>query len=97
MYKLDEHHNVIECDAFEAAEYRYSNSVHVGNDYIDNIRVSTVFLHMDHNWDGGTPVLFETMIFGGEHDGFQERYCTWDEAVIGHQKALTLVASELKE
>ena len=54
--------------------------------------VSTVFLGMDHSFDGGTPVLFETMIFGGEYDQFQERYCTWDEAEEGHKVACELVS-----
>ena len=29
--------------------------------------------------------------FGGEHDQYQERYCTWDEAEKGHQIACELV------
>ena len=58
----------------------------------DAIRVSTVFLGLDHNfgWDG-PPVLFETMVFGGEHDREQERYCTWDEAEAGHKRYVELV------
>jgi hypothetical protein len=31
------------------------------------------------------------MIFGGEHDQRQERYCTWDEAEKGQQIACDLV------
>jgi hypothetical protein len=31
------------------------------------------------------------MIFGGDHDGYCERYCTWEEAEAGHQKAIELV------
>jgi hypothetical protein len=52
--------------------------------------ISTVFLGIDHSYNGGTPVLFETMIFGGEHDLYQERYCTWDEAEEGHRLACEL-------
>ena len=63
----------------------------VGRDQFGDVRVSTVFLGMDHSFSGGTPVLFETMIFGGEHDQYQERYCTWDEAEKGHQIACELV------
>lgn len=49
--------------------------------------VSTVFLGLDHNFcDDGPPLLFETMVFGGEHDQYQERYSTWDEAVNGHDR-----------
>jgi hypothetical protein len=53
-------------------------------------RVSTVFLGIDHSFHGGTPILFETMIFGGPHDGYQERYETWDDAVLGHINALLM-------
>lgn len=63
---------------------------HVANTEINGITVSTVFLGLDHSWGGGTPILFETMIFGGEHDQFQERYSTWAEAEAGHRAACEL-------
>jgi hypothetical protein len=63
----------------------------IGKDQFGSVSVSTVFLGMDHSFGGGSPVLFETMIFGGEHDQYQERYCTWDEAEKGHQIACDLV------
>ncbi len=53
--------------------------------------ISTVFLGINHAFGGGEPILFETMIFGGEHDGFQARYSTWEEAEVGHQKAIELI------
>jgi hypothetical protein len=57
--------------------------------------ISTVFLSMDHSLAGligdGTPVLFETMVFGGEHDGYQERYHTYDEAEEGHKRICDMV------
>lgn len=50
----------------------------------DDIRVSTVFLGMNrHN-------LFETMIFGGQHEGYQNRYYTYNDALEGHQRACEL-------
>lgn len=55
-----------------------------------NIMVSTVFLGLDHGWNGEL-VLFETMIFGGDHDGYQERYATWEDAEKGHQMAIEMV------
>lgn len=64
---------------------------HVGNDMIGDIHVSTVFLAIDHNWNGGRPILFETMIFGGEHDQYQERCSTWEEAEEMHARALKMV------
>lgn len=61
-------------------------------DKIGDVRVSTVFLSMDHARIGETtPVLWETMIFGGEHDGYQERYTSHEDALAGHQRALDLV------
>lgn len=57
-----------------------------------NCNISTVFLGSYHNFgDTGEPILFETMIFGGEHDQYQERYCTWEEAEIGHKQAVQMV------
>lgn len=57
----------------------------------DGVRVSTVFLGINHAFHGDEPVLFETMIFGGEHDSHTERYCTWEEAEAGHNKAIDLI------
>ena len=49
-----------------------------------DIEVSTVFLGLDHQFGDGPPLLFETMIFGGERNQEQWRYTTWDEAEAGH-------------
>ncbi len=60
-----------------------------------SIRISTVFLGIDHDFGGsGPPILFETMIFGGEHDEYQERYTTWDQAEAGHKRAVEMVHLE---
>lgn len=68
----------------------------VKKDTIDGIFISTIFLAWDHSWeDGGTPILFETMIFGGKHDQYQERYSTWVEARKGHKRAVNLVKKSL--
>ena len=68
----------------------------------DGGMVSTVFLGLDHNYgDLGPPILFESMVFGPEHEttlfgkpfttrdsSRQERYRTWDEAEAGHRAIL---------
>lgn len=54
------------------------------------VRVSTVFLGLDHSFGDGPPILFETMIFGGKHNEYQERYATWEEAKSGHKEAVKL-------
>jgi hypothetical protein len=67
----------------------------VGSTVLDGeAHVSTVFLGLDHAFGvGGPPILFETMIFGGPHGGYCERYATWAEAEAGHQIAVALASS----
>lgn len=40
--------------------------------WIGNVRVSTVFLGLDHSWGKGPPVLWETMTFSNRKD-FDQR------------------------
>jgi len=61
------------------------------------IRVSTVFLGLDHQYFAGPPILFETMIFHGPLNEYQERYETWDEASKGHDIAVEKVRKALDE
>ena len=56
-----------------------------------DVNILTVFLAIDHSFGGDEPVLFETMIFGGPLNDWQERAKTWDEAVQTHNKAVGLV------
>lgn len=56
----------------------------------DGVRVSTVFLGLDHSFGLGPPLLWETMIFGGPHDSYQERHSSIDGARRGHETALAL-------
>lgn len=71
----------------------------VGDDKIeridaDPVRVSTVFLGLDHSFGDGPPLLFESMVFGGPLDGEQHRYCTLDEAERGHKHLLAESVTE---
>jgi hypothetical protein len=63
----------------------------VAKTMVGEVRVSTVFLGLDHNWDDGPPLLFETMVFGGKYDNDMWRYSTWAQAEEGHAKAVALV------
>jgi hypothetical protein len=70
----------------------------VKQDTIDDVFISTVFLGMDHSWSnkpGHKPVLWETMIFGGEYSEYQERYTSHHDALEGHQKAIDLVNKKI--
>lgn len=59
---------------------------------IGDVRVSTVFLGLNHNFaDDGPPILFETMVFGDPHNGEIWRYESWKDAEIGHQEAVDAV------
>lgn len=60
----------------------------------ENTKVSTVFLGIDHNFGfGGSPILYETMVFGGSLDGEQERYTTREDALRGHKELLSRVGA----
>lgn len=75
----------------EWARWYQTADRHVSRTEVDKVVVSTVFLGLDHNYSQvGPPLLFETMIFGGKHDDYQERYSTWNEAEEGHRKACAL-------
>lgn len=51
----------------------------------DAIRVSTVFLGIDHNLGRGRPHFFETMAFGHDDLEVMDRCSTWQEALDQHQ------------
>lgn len=68
---------------------------HVAKDVVGDVLVSTVFLALDHSWGDGPPQLYETMIFGGQHDEYQERYATKEAALAGHDSALAMVRDSL--
>lgn len=65
----------------------------VKNNQLENCTVSTVFLGLDHSLEGNPPLLFETMVFGGENDSYQKRYSTWDEAMEGHTHVVAMCKS----
>ena len=61
----------------------------------NGVRVSTVFLGLDHSHSfDGPPVLWETMVFGGKYDGEQERYSSFEAAQCGHQQMIAKVFGE---
>jgi hypothetical protein len=78
------------------AMWRTEHDTRIALTAVGNITISTVFLGIDHNWSNrGPAVLFETMVFGGEHDGAQQRYSTKDYALIGHEQAVALVRATI--
>ena len=59
------------------------------------IEVSTIFLALDHGWNGSVPVLWETMVFGGPDDMEQRRYSSRTAAEAGHAETVTCVKAAL--
>ena len=65
----------------------------VKQETIGKYRVSTVFLGLNHRYDVGPPLIFETMVFALEEDGSvnyseleTERYSTEEQALRGHKE-----------
>jgi hypothetical protein len=98
-YILDNNHKPVPADVMVAAKWREDNPniKRVAYDELkdlngDDVRISTVFLGLDHAWDSDIPTLWETMIFGGENDqAYQERYTSYEQAIEGHQKAINFI------
>lgn len=62
----------------------------------EEVSVSTVFLGINHRFiPDQSPLLFETMVFGGTMDNAQWRYSTWEEAEAGHEKVLQQLYKEM--
>lgn len=92
-YTLDQSHRVVPCpDVLTWGRFFENDDMRrVALTETADWRVSTVFIGLDHRFSGdGPPLVFETMIFGGPHDEYQEHYSTWDEAKAGHEKAVDL-------
>ena len=82
-------------DIYEWGKWIEKVNRHVGDYKRRGVRVSTVFLGLDHRYYGkGKPILFETIVFGGKLDGEQERYCTWKEAESGHREMIERIKKE---
>jgi len=65
---------------------------------LDDVRVSTVFLGMEHNFGlSGKPILWETMVFGIDDDSYQERYDSLPAAKAGHKEATKWAKEKMKK
>ncbi len=67
----------------------------VKQEKVGETKVSTVFLGLNHNYEEGPPVLWETMIFSSEHPGIdqtQDRCSgTREQAEAMHERMMELV------
>ena len=104
FYRLDEDKNIIACkDAIEWARAFESMNRHVKETITPEFRISTVFIGMDMRFsaeEGDLPILFETMVFATKNmdgtdftgeDSYCDRYCTYEEAMIGHDNVFNKI------
>jgi hypothetical protein len=91
-YILDESNTPVAVDLMAWVSFIDRDRNRVALDERGDVTVSTVFLGLDHSFrpGDGPPVLWETMIFGGKHDQYQERYTSHVEAVEGHARAVAM-------
>lgn len=82
-------------DLMEHVEWRMEHGdMPIAETEVGCLRVSTIFLGLDHNYARtGDPLLFETMIFGDGADHYQTWCSTWDEAERMHAAAEVVAAS----
>lgn len=85
MNYILEGHKPVKTDLIAWANWFSTAERHVEDEMIGDVRVSTVFLGLDHSFGSGRPLLFETMVFGGPLDQEMARYTTWEEAEEGHK------------
>jgi hypothetical protein len=81
--------------------YEERDNRRVALDEVNGVRVSTVFLGLDHGWGRGAPVLWETMSFPREDtppddprwkwSDYQERYTSAADARAGHARVVEAV------
>ena len=94
-YILENKKAVLVKDVLEWARKFEIQDRRVAQDKIKNISISTVFLGVDHGFGSIRPLLFETMVFGGELDQEMVRYTTWQEAETGHKMMVERVKERL--
>jgi hypothetical protein len=82
-------------DTFEWSRLRKNGGFIVKKTKVGDVEVSTVWLGLDHGYgEGHKPVIFETLVFGGEFGGDGDRYCTEDEANAGHERWVAAVTGD---
>jgi len=82
-YILD-NHEAVPVDLMTWAKWFEKADRTVATTNVGEMRVSTVFLGLNHQYGDGPPLLFETLVFGGALADEMDRYSTWQEAEAGH-------------
>jgi hypothetical protein len=97
LYILDGKMAVRCYSLMDRAVWCKAHDKHIADDTVADIRISTIFLGLDHNFgDRGDPLLFETMVFLPDGDSVsQVRYFTYGEAEAGHKELVELVKKQV--
>ena len=97
-YKLDKNKKVVKATSEEFAKLMMNIEARkVAKTKVGICEVSTVFLGMNHAFRSDKIIVFESMVFGGNNDGMQRRYSTWDEAVKGHNEIVEELSAATDE
>jgi hypothetical protein len=98
LYKLDEAGDPVPCtDPIEwAVWFEQSDAVRIvaNTDLPSGVNVSTVFLGIDMSMRED-PMLWETMIFGGDYDCACDRYRSRKDALVGHEMWVLVAKGEM--
>lgn len=106
MYVLEGQRAVPEPDLIKWGQFMQSEKrtvkkstakIKLGGLAIGEVVISTVFLGLDHSFNNGGPLLFETMVFGGIMDQEQDRCGTWEAAEKMHELMCERVKTAYKE
>lgn len=93
-YILNADHSVQPAELMEWARWFEKNGERRRVDATElpeGVLVSTVFLGLDHSFGDGPPLIFETMAFQNGEEALCWRYSTWNDAKLGHDRAVELI------
>jgi hypothetical protein len=92
QFILDGKTPVLEPDHTKASRWMIENrdKLVIARTNLLDAYVSTVFLGLNHNLGPGPPLLFETLVIDGPHDGYRRRCSTWAQAEAQHRAACAL-------
>ena len=100
-YVLDENRRVVLCEDLLTWAHWFERSHEarvVGQTAMPGVLVSTIFLGLNMNVMGGSPVFWETMTFSSNEkiNGHQLRCAgTWEQAEAMHQQMVEWVKEQL--
>jgi len=99
-YVLNDHKQPVACDdlitwkAWIETPNRWVQDTLISDPDQNQVRICTAFLGIDVGFGVGEPILFETMVLGGMFDRELYRYCTWEDAQVGHAAMLERVKAQ---